>query len=189
MMDRGGIYKMATPVSVNEKKDFVKWFLSNFQLKQRECVWILNYLMSHDYLMKKVHFVEQSKYCPRGLVMSTNCVKEVPFHFYKQNVMTTDAEKSFHDIRLNRDEDIYIQLNFKSSFQYPMFVSVLEENPHLPKNLNSNEKDRVIAEKLLSDSLINFQRDRLMRLIDEALDQQDAKRFQELTNQLKTLIT
>lgn len=178
---------MATPVSVNEKKDFVKWFLSNFQLKQRECVWILNYLMSHDYLMKKVHFVEQSKYCPRGLVMSTNCVKDVPFHFYKQNVMTTDAEKSFHDIRLNRDEDIYIQLNFKSSFQYPMFVSVLEENPHIPKNLNSNEKDRIIAEKLLSDSIIKFQRDRLMKLIDEALDQQDPKLFKELTNQLNLL--
>jgi uncharacterized protein YpiB (UPF0302 family) len=68
-----------------------------------------------------------------------------------------------------------------------MFVSVLEENPHLPKNLNSNEKDRVIAERLLSDSIINFQRDRLMRLIDDALDKQDKKLFEELTKQLKLL--
>ena len=46
--------------------------LNNYQLKQRECVWILNYLMSHDQLMHKVHFVEHAKYCPRGLVMSAN---------------------------------------------------------------------------------------------------------------------
>ena len=38
--------------------------------------------------------------------------------------MTTDAEKSFHDIRLNRDEDIYIQLNFKSSFQNANYVAI-----------------------------------------------------------------
>ena len=31
--------------------------------------------------------------------MSTHCVDKVPFRFYKDNVMTTDAEKSFHDIR------------------------------------------------------------------------------------------
>ncbi|MDD1371007.1 ReoY family proteolytic degradation factor, partial [Bacillus sp. MHSD17] len=137
---------MNTPVSVNEKKDFVKWFLNNYQLKQRECVWILNYLMSHDQLMHKVHFVEHAKYCPRGLVMSANCVKDTPFHFFKQNVMTTDAEKSFHDIRLNRDEDIYIQLNFKSSFQNANYVAVLEENPYLPKHIEVNEKDRLLAE-------------------------------------------
>ena len=35
--------------------------LNNYQLKQRECVWILNYLMSHDQLMHKVHFVEHAK--------------------------------------------------------------------------------------------------------------------------------
>src|SRR5581483_182905 len=150
---------MNTPVSVNEKKDFVKWFLSNYQLKQRECVWILNYLMSHDQLMRKVHFVEYAKYCPRGLVMSTSCVKEAPFHFYKQNVMTTDAEKSFHDIRLNRDEDIYIQLNFHASNQAHQYAAVLEENPYVPKHLQVNEKDGLIAEQLLEYSIERFQRE------------------------------
>ncbi len=32
---------MQTPVSVNEKKDFIRWFLNHYQLKRRECVWIL----------------------------------------------------------------------------------------------------------------------------------------------------
>ncbi|MFC3882709.1 ReoY family proteolytic degradation factor [Bacillus songklensis] len=175
---------MATPVSVNEKKEFVRWFLTNYQLKRRECVWILNYLMSHDQLMRKVHFVEQAQFCPRGMIMSTHCVDDPPFRFYKENVMTTDAEKSFHDIRLNRDEDIYIQLNFRSSFLSPQYVAVLEENPYMPKNIQANEKDRVLVEKILEESILSFQRSKIMELIDEALDNHDEEEFKRLTDYL-----
>jgi uncharacterized protein YpiB (UPF0302 family) len=178
---------MTTPVSVNEKKDFIRWFLNNYQLKRRECVWILNYLMSHDQLMKNVHFVEQAQYCPRGIIMSTHCVDEVPFRFYKENVMTTDAEKSFHDIRLNKDEEIFIQLNFRSSFHSPQYVAVLEENPFMPKHLQINEKDKLLAEKFLEESIQTYQREKLLKQIDEALDKQDQSEFKRLTEQLRHL--
>jgi uncharacterized protein YpiB (UPF0302 family) len=178
---------VAAPVSVNEKKDFIRWFLNHYQLKRRECVWILNYLMSHDQLMKKVHFVENAQYCPRGLIMSTHCVDEVPFRFYKSNIMTTDAEKSFHDIRLNRDEDIYIQLNFKSSYSSYQYAAVLEHNPFMPKSTASNEKDQLLAEQFLERSILYFQRDRLLKEIDEALDKHDEQAFKDLTEQLNQL--
>jgi uncharacterized protein YpiB (UPF0302 family) len=178
---------MATPVSVNEKKDFIRWFLNHYQLKRRECVWILNYLMSHDQLMEKVHFVEQAQYCPRGLIMSTHCVDKVPFRFYKENVMTTDAEKSFHDIRLNREEDIYIQLNFHASNQKHQYAAVLEENPFMPNHLQVNEKDGLIAEEFLNYSIERFQHEKLLNLIDEALDKQDREAFQVLTKKLNQL--
>lgn len=178
---------MAAPVSVNEKKDFIRWFLNHYQLKRRECVWILNYLMSHDQLMKKVHFVENAQYCPRGLIMSTHCVEEVPFRFYKSNIMTTDAEKSFHDIRLNRDEEIFIQLNFKSAYASYQYVAVLEENPYMPKSTVSNEKDQLIVEKFLENSILSYQRSRLLEQIDEALDLHDEEAFQMLTKELNSL--
>ncbi|MEG9297885.1 ReoY family proteolytic degradation factor [Mangrovibacillus sp. Mu-81] len=178
---------MTTPVSVNEKKEFIRWFLNRYQLKRRECVWILNYLMSHDQLMKKVHFVEESQYCPRGLVMSTHCVEDVPFRFYKENIMTTDAEKSFHDIRLNKDEDIYIQLNFSKANSSYQFAAVLEENPFMPKYLLINEKDRIVAEQFLKESLHSFQKNRLLEAIDRALDNGDKESFNKLTKELNTL--
>ncbi|APH04615.1 ReoY family proteolytic degradation factor [Bacillus weihaiensis] len=175
---------MVAPVSVHEKKDFIRWFLNHYQLKRRECVWILNYLMSHDTLMEKVHFVEQAQYCPRGIIMSTHCVEEVPFRFYKENVMTTDAEKSFHDIRLNKEEELFIQLNFRSSYQSPNYAAVLESNPFMPEHLNENEKDREVAEELLNHSIQSFQKEKLLQLIDEALDKQDRDAFEQLTKQL-----
>lgn len=178
---------MSAPVSVNEKKDFIRWFLNHYQLKRRECVWILNYLMSHDQLMEKVHFVEQAQYCPKGLVMSTHCVEEVPFRFYKENVMTTDAEKSFHDIRLNREEDIYIQLNFHASNKAHQYAAVLEENPFMPKSLQIGEKERLIAERFLTASIDKFQRESLLQKIDEALDNNDEETFFKLTEELKKM--
>ncbi|QED48425.1 ReoY family proteolytic degradation factor [Cytobacillus dafuensis] len=178
---------MSAPVSVNEKKDFIRWFLNHYQLKRRECVWILNYLMSHDQLMEKVHFVEQAQYCPKGLIMSTHCVEEVPFRFYKENVMTTDAEKSFHDIRLNRDEDIFIQLNFHASNKAHQYAAVLEENPFMPNRIEISEKDKIVAERFLNDSLKKFQKESLLKKIDEALDKQDEIGFLRLSEELKRL--
>lgn len=178
---------MVPPVSVNEKKSFIKWFLRNYQLQQRECVWILNYLMSHEQLMNKVHFVEEAKSCPRGMIMSTNCAKGVPFCFYRNRVMTTDAEKTFHDIRLNKDEDIYIQLVFKDFFQTANYVVVLEENPYAPSTNDLSKKDQMLLEKLLEESLYNFRRVRILKQIDEALDSHDEEAFRLLSHQLNIL--
>jgi uncharacterized protein YpiB (UPF0302 family) len=184
---RGGITMALTPVSINEKKEFIRWFLNHYQLKRRESVWILNYLMSHDQLMEKVHFVEEAHLCPRGIIMSTHCVDNVPFRFYKDNIMTTDAEKSFHDIRLNREEDIYIQLNFKKSQLSYQYAAVLEENPYMPKDLHINETDRQMAEKLLEKSMKDFKRNKLREEIDKALDEKDYSRFVELSGEMKEL--
>lgn len=178
---------MAAPVSVNEKKDFIRWFLNRYQLKRRESVWILNYLMSHDQLMEKVHFVEEAQFCPRGLIMSTHCTKEVPFRFYKDNIMTTDAEKSFHDIRLNRDEEIYIQINFRASNASHQYVAVLEENPFVKRKVMISKKDKEIAERFLNESIRGYQEKKLLKAIDEALDSNDKATFIRLSERLNDI--
>ncbi|MBO0994762.1 ReoY family proteolytic degradation factor [Bacillus sp. SD088] len=178
---------METPVSVNEKKEFIRWFLNRYQLKRRESVWILNYLMSHEKLLQKVHFVEDAQFCPRGLVMSTHCSRDVPFRFYKENIMTTDAEKSFHDIRLNRDEEIYIQINFRAAHLSYQYAAVLEENPYIQTKVLLTEKDKKYAEDFLSQSILLHQKEKLQKEIDAALDQRDQSKFEQLVQQLNHL--
>ncbi len=179
---------MAAPISVNEKKEFIRWFLNHYQLKRRECVWILNYLMSHDQLMEKVHFVEHAEFCPRGIIMSTQCVDDVPFRFYKDSILTTDAEKSFHDIRLNRDQEIYIQLNFKAVHKSHQYALVLENNPYMPEHLEISDKDREIAEQFLQTSIKNFQLEQIREKIDKALDRKDKEEFIMLSEQLNRIL-
>jgi len=178
---------MSAPVTVNEKKEFIRWFLNEHQLKRRECIWILNFLMSNDHLLEKVHFVDQVKYCPRGIIMSTTCVDEVPFRFYKQSVMTTDAEKSFHDLRINHKEDIYIQLNFRDGKRTYQYIAVLEDNPYLPVNRKLVEKDQELAENFLDYTLKTYRRNELKRKIDEALDKRDEILFTSLVKELNSI--
>jgi uncharacterized protein YpiB (UPF0302 family) len=50
-------------ITVDEKKDFIHWFLNHYSLKRREAVWILNYLISHESILDNLHFVEDVKDC------------------------------------------------------------------------------------------------------------------------------
>ncbi len=178
---------MTSSVPIVDKKNFVRWFLKNFQLKRREFGWILNYLLSNDQLLENIHFVEEAHYCPRAIVMSSVDSNGVPFRFYKGNIMTSDAEKSFHDLRLYPNEDMYIQLNFPNVPPNQLYLAVLEENPYMPKYLHINEKDRLIAEEILNTSMLTFQEEKLLKEIDEALDQGDKEKFLELSNLLQAL--
>jgi uncharacterized protein YpiB (UPF0302 family) len=173
-------------VSIADKKDFLRWYLKRYQMKRRECVWILNYLLSHDDLLNKVHFVEEAHYCPRAMVMSVTESTGVPFRFYKGNLMTADAEKSFHDLRLHPNEDMFIQLNFPNNPPSAEYLSVLEENSFMPKYLDIDEKDRKIAlavlDKMVSDRVHHV----VMVEIDKALDAGDSALCARLSDALKT---
>lgn len=161
---------MSTKVTVAEKKEFLRWFMNHYQLKRRESVWILNYLMGHDSLLDKVRFIESgAQYCPRGIFMSTHCVDKVPFRFYKENIMTTNAESSFHDIRLNRDEEIFIQLDFKDKHSIE-YLGVLEVNDYIPAEKQKVSQDSKEVDKLCEKLLAEREVKQLEDAINNALD-------------------
>ncbi|MFD1018478.1 ReoY family proteolytic degradation factor [Thalassobacillus hwangdonensis] len=178
---------METPISVQDKKDFVRWFLNHYQLKKRESVWILNYLINHETILNHAHFVDEVEFSPRGILISAQGVKTPPFRFYKDQVMTTDAEKSFHDIRLNQKEPLYIQLSFDQSHQCHRYAAVLEENPYVPVNHYITAKDKQLAGRLLDISLLEHQKQQLEKEIDQALDQGDRSNFQRLSEQMRQI--
>jgi uncharacterized protein YpiB (UPF0302 family) len=97
------------------------------------------------------------------------------------------VEKTFHDIRLNYNEKLYIQINFFRSNQNAKYALVLEENPFLPDDYHITRKDRHLAGKILDYSIYHFERDRLLKEIDTALDEMDEERFFHLTEQLHRL--
>ncbi|SHG63961.1 Uncharacterized protein YpiB, UPF0302 family [Virgibacillus chiguensis] len=176
-----------TPVSVEDKKSFIRWFLNHYQLKKRESVWILNYLMNHDEILHHLHFVREAKFCPRGIIMTSQCSSETAFRFYKNQLVTTDAEKSFHDIRLNKTEALYLQLNFKKSYRSALYIAVLEENPFIPNDYFITAQDKEVAQQLLDQSRYEFQKSFLNKQIDQALDCMNEEAFLKLTKELQML--
>ncbi|ALX47953.1 ReoY family proteolytic degradation factor [Lentibacillus amyloliquefaciens] len=178
---------MQTPVSAKDKKSFIQWFLNHYQLKKRESVWILNYIVNHQSLLSNVHFVREAKFCPRGLIMTAYCSDQVSFRFYKKQLVTTDAEKAFHEIRMNQEEPLYIQLNFNKSHQSSIYAAVLVENPFIPDDYFITEQDQESAKRLLNKMLFDQQDKSLRKQIDKALDKRDRSTFNDLTKRLYQL--
>ena len=101
--------------------------------------------------------------------------------------MSADVEKSFHDLRLNPNEEMYIQLNFPNNTVVE-YLSALEDNPHEPNYIKAhkeeiNEKDAALAEKLITHVMKLSETEKRNRLIDEALDTGNKAWFMELTSQ------
>lgn len=174
---------MESSVTVQDKKEFIGWFLNEYRMKKRESTWILKYLHNHHDILENVHFVREAKLCPRGIVISTQCSREKPFCFYKDHLTTADAEKTFHDIRLNKDEPLFIQLNFKKAHQNAYYAAVLEENPYKPET--SCREDVLHAEHLLKKTLYEYQISECMRKIDKALDENDQNAFYKWASRME----
>ncbi|WP_066193223.1 MULTISPECIES: ReoY family proteolytic degradation factor [Gracilibacillus] len=178
---------METSVQTEDKKDFIEWFLRHYQLKKRESVWILNYLLNHEELLQQVHFVLEARFCPRAMIISTHCSNEIAFRFYKKHIVTTDADKSFHDIRLHATEPMYIQLNFKNVKRCIPYMKVLEDNPFIPDDYFLTGSDKKVMEKWLDYSIYEYQRVKLLQQINDALDERDQQLFLYYTDQLNKL--
>lgn len=178
---------MYTQISTNDKKDFIQWFLSNFKLKQREATWILTYLMEHDELLAHIHFLTDVKYCPRAIMLTSKCSDQVPFVFYKGQVMTDNPDKLFHDIRMNPEEKLYIQLNADWENQYHFYMAIQEDNPFIPEQLQTIHQDQEITDHLLTQLQYDFQKKLLKEQIDVALDKMEESNFLKLTKELEEL--
>ncbi len=55
----------------------------------------------------------------------------------------------------------------------------------MPKYLHINDKDRLLAEEVLKNSMHSFREDNILRQIDESLDANDKEKFIELSKMLQ----
>ena len=162
-----GVDGMEQTISIDDKRSFLKWFLRHYQLKNRECVWLLNYILSDNQMINILRFVDTITDCPRAMMISEKSTQDPSFLYRKGSVETNQPEKAFHDIRLDTTELIFVKLIFPESSRSSEFVSVLEENPFTLKQLHLQYGK--VAEEFLQESMINFRKEKLYQGIDKFL--------------------
>lgn len=169
--------------SLETKKKFISWFISNHSLKRRESLWILNYLLNHELLLRQIHFVEHVEATPKGMLFSTIKPAQESFLFYKEGTKFDNPEVAFHDMRLHWKEDYYIELDFPNAYKSMVSFAVLENNPYFVSEVEDEE--------VVQDELATIQKEAMIAQlkldINEALEAMDSERFMELTNRLKEL--
>ncbi|SDN61443.1 Uncharacterized protein YpiB, UPF0302 family [Tenuibacillus multivorans] len=174
-------------ISSIEKNAFIKWYLSNFKTEHREMVWLLEYVMKRDYLLKHVHFVFEAHLCPRSIIISTKEKEKRPFRYYKDHVVTTDVDKAFHDIRLNPEETLYIEMVYDNVRQSLHYAEVLEDNPYLPEDYYLQNEDYILLEKIMEETTYKSKVQFIKSKIDQALDIGDMDLFFKWSEELKKL--
>lgn len=168
-------------ISNDDKRDFIEWFMSNFLFKNKECLWIMHYLFNHEDSLNNIHFVNQLPIGKKYINMSCVCSNEDAFLFCKDEVYASDAEKAFHEIRLNKDEDLYIKLNFEGDFSSIPYLSILTV-------LQIGESyDTVDIDEILHNALTAKRKNELKKLIDYSLDKKDKNLFLKYRNELRSL--
>lgn len=178
---------MNIQISLEAKKKFLGWFLDRYQLKRRESMWILNYLLNHDIVLNKVHFVEAVDKTPRGMMMSTTETNNEAFLFYKNGTVFSDPEQAFHEVRLNWQEEMYIELVFLNPWKSAEYLTILEDNPYYKWNETISMQLIEEVELALETLSLTERKQHTLHQIDLSLEKEDRERFIQLSKQLKEI--
>lgn len=178
---------MGVRIELKDKKNFLKWFLQRYQMKRRESMWILNYLLNHDIVLNKTKFVEKVEKTPRGVRIATVGTDDPAFRFYKEGREFDNPEQAFHEVRLNWHTDLYLELKFMDAWSSSEYVSILEDNPYAKWNDSiSDELSSEVDEALEKFQLLERKHE-LLKEIDDALEDEERDSFLELTKELKEI--
>ncbi|MED3645850.1 YpiB family protein [Halalkalibacterium halodurans] len=174
-------------VSVAEKRQFLKWFLTQ-QLKRKDAKRILEYLLQHYHLLEQVMFTEEIRGRERTLVISTLQSDEPGFAFYLYRRKIEDPIRALGELQANPADPIYLILHFHGKAQNHQYLQMLDsESREYIKRFKQFQAYKEEADSLIEAVLIENEKKMLLQQIDEALDLKDERRFKDLVKKLQEL--
>jgi len=186
--DTGGVVMRHT-VTATDKKQFIRWFLDHYELKNPEAEWLMQYLAQNEPLLSRVHFTDHFRNLPKAMLLSTTCVQMTAFKYYKNKRVTSDVEKAFLDVHNHPEEDLYITLYFSDRNACREYNAVLEGGSQVePPSITKADMMISLQAEMWLDELERGLCERELReQIDRALDTRDRVRFGELSLRLSQL--
>lgn len=173
---------MGTPTK--DKRICLQWCLQHLKFPRRETYWLLNYLMNHATILSNVHFVEAAEKAPRGLIIHTKATS-APMILVIDGQEFTDVDQIFHEIRLHWKQPLYVEIKFADSWQEPLYVGVLEDNPAASWNGAIEADVLESVDEGLAALAHDARKTELLDLIDDALECGDEALFKKLSQELK----
>jgi uncharacterized protein YpiB (UPF0302 family) len=158
-------------VTLDEKKEFIEWFVGQNKYQGTNGQKLLKLLLKNVQLIENVNFIEKNDGYSKFIKVSSFVgVVEPMFYTDEIDTFTTDVPaQMFKKIQKNKEEPLYIQLDFKDKDGCWEYLSVKEIEMYDPTEGNIVEQ----AELLLK-------RFNMLSKIDDCLDRKDKKLFNEL---------
>ncbi len=168
-------------IELSDKKNFLSWLVQSIALKQRESYWIINYLINHEAILNRVSFVHGALNTPRGILITDQTVSGVGLEMVMKEKQLFQAEEIFYEIRNNRKEKLFLEIEFEEMHESMLYQTILEENDYLPvdkeeQNAFFNELDKYFEKESTKTKL-----SQLENAIDLALEENNQALFTKLT--------
>ncbi|RXT02310.1 YpiB family protein [Ammoniphilus sp. CFH 90114] len=175
---------MSKWVPASDKRKFIRWFMNNYRFKKIEVKKLFDFLLSHDQILERVHFVDKVHPSSRTILISTVCSETIPFEYRKNSKITSNTEEAFQDVKNNHKDRIYILLHFRGKMLSHQYSAVREN--FKPQIRDENETPillRILAEIYLDQQVEDRRLEELDREIDRCLDEGDKELFLKLTEE------
>ncbi|WP_062051411.1 YpiB family protein [Bacillus sp. JCM 19034] len=168
-------------ISASEKRNFLKWFLTQHQLKHKDARMLLENIINKHHILENVTFTESIQPRERTIVISSTSSDEVGFIYYYHNQKTEDVSKALGDLLANPSHKIYLILHFYGKQSNQRYVQLVE-TPRRDsfKRYKQFKQDINEVDALIELTLLKNQ-------INEALDNRDKARFRILASRLEKL--
>jgi uncharacterized protein YpiB (UPF0302 family) len=172
---------MEISVTIQEKREFLRWFMQHFKIEAHDMHWFLQDLLDNEQTLEYVHFVKDLTDCPKGMLLNVAPNNDLTFLFFKGNVKTDDVYTAYHELQLYQHEKCYIQVDIPDCNNHPLFRAVLEADAVFQREIKRE------TEALLSNLLYEGELSILQQKINKSLEQEDYEAFMLYSNQLKDI--
>jgi uncharacterized protein YpiB (UPF0302 family) len=170
------------------KKNFLFWFVENYQQQLTGSQQILLQLAENEVLLSQVHIVLDGSYLRPLLVVSTDATGMPPFLLKTFDSTVTDSSIILSRLPLLAESPIYLTLYFPDRASCESHQAVVEEDPI---SLDSTRAQQILIDFELSLWSASFQREmeraELLNKIDQALDEKNKRKFHSLVKKLNNL--
>ena len=149
--------------NIKYKKDFLNYVLHRYEFTDRIAIWIINFIKSHPSIIKNVRFADDNSLV-KSLRISVKGTGRPSLMLNKGDMVISDGETIFHELRFNVDEPFLLMFNMPAvDAKYEAMLEI----------------ERTALEIA--------SREHLLERIDEALDNQNEAAFNKLVEELKLL--
>lgn len=172
---------LTVPVSIEQKRAFLNWFIYHHKVKAHDMDWFLNDLLEDKQALTHLHFVDDISDCPKGIIITTHLNEQMNFTFFKGNVKTNNVYTAYHEMHLYSEDPIYIQVNFPFCTHNELYQTVIVDNQEAKVDMKET------TENILKYTLQKDRKQFLKQQINHALEEQNYESFMYYSSQLKLM--
>lgn len=174
-------------ISIWAKKNFIYWFIDNYQFSNEAPVNILQELIQTEELLSRLKIVMNGSYLRPLIVISTEGIGMPPLLYKTNDQNYTEFHTVLKQLESEKETPIFLTLYFPERSSSEAYLNVSEEN-HLQ---NQNQSDHLLIDFELSLWFAGFKREReraeILKQIDRSLAEGNKLQFLNLVKKLKKL--